>query len=81
MRSEESFPACTRKQETQVSVCLLCGPTPCVGRDLVVWGAPQCGAVPCGSVPCGSFPLPVFPSFHVASTRLMSLARTPAPAL
>ena len=40
-----------------LSVCLLCGSAPCVGRSLVVWGAPLCGAAPCGSVPCGSLPL------------------------
>jgi len=38
-------------------VCVSCvGRAPCVGRSLVVWGDPLCGAVRCGSVPCGSLP-------------------------
>ena len=60
-------------------VCLLCWSVPC-DRTLVVWDASLCRAIPCGSVPCGS-PPSCAPVVSVASTRVMSLARSPASAV
>jgi len=48
-------PALASLGATPLSVCVLCGSPPCVGRSLIV---KVCGAVPCSSVPCGSLPLP-----------------------
>jgi len=50
----------------------LCGPPL---RWWVLWGV-----LPSVWVPCGWGPPPVVSSFYVASTRVMSRARAPAPA-